>query len=123
MKKPQIIILILVVSSIVTAFTINNSVFKAASRGKVIPDEKSSIMEYKIENASMFSFQVQEDSVMVSGFVCEIGNNDQPTGNEYPIEPRKFHKKFVFGCDENGWIVWFKVNKKKAKIYFKKPKN
>ena len=110
MRKSEIFLFILVVSFALAAGTSKETDINAASRGKVVASGSSGILQLNLNTASVFSFESAADSTeVIDGKICIIGRNDQPTGNFIDMVPRKFPKWFVFGCEDEGTIVSYKI--------------
>ncbi len=110
MKKPQILALIFIFSVALTSLTLYKTKISVATRGKVVPDTKSKIFNQKLDEASFLSFANLEDSTdLIVGQICILGSQDAPTGEFIEMVPRKFPKWFVFGCEDEGTIISYKV--------------
>jgi hypothetical protein len=110
MKKPQILALIFIFSVALTSLTLYKTKISVATRGKVVPDTKSKIFNLKLDEASFLSLENLEDSTdIIVGQICILGSEDEPTGEFIEMVPRKFPKWFVFGCDDEGTIISYKI--------------
>lgn len=107
MKKLQIFIFILVVSIVFAGMSIRKTEIMAVKRGKVVADDRSSIFDLKLNEASVFSFQQPNDSIEIKGSVCEL-LNDQPTGKLIKMKTRNFPKWFIANC-ETGSLIDYRV--------------
>lgn len=108
MKKTQILALIFLISIAFTALSLRKTDINAASRGKVVADNRSSIFDLKLDEASIFSIQQTADSVQITGSVCVLNENDEPTGKLIRMQPRNFPVWFIANC-ENGSLVDYRV--------------
>lgn len=110
MRKLEIFLFTLVVGFALTAGTSKETDINAARRGKVVASGQSSIFKLNLNTASIFSFESAADSTeVIDGKICIIGGNEQPTGSFIDMVPRKFPKWFVFGCEDAGTIVSYKI--------------
>jgi len=105
-------ILILVVLGTIAAFISSPPIIQT-QRGRVIPSSGQSSIKpdgYQIIKASFLSFEMAEDSTkVISGDICLLDENDKPTGNKLPFQPRRFPIWFKFGCEEEGDFVDYKL--------------
>lgn len=92
-------------------------------RGKVVTTEQSNDKsgEVQIIRASFGMVSYQEDSTgVISGDVCILDEEDNPTDDRIPFVPRKFPKWFDIAadCDKEGDWVEYKLvaNGKRAVI-------
>ena len=104
MKKTQIFIFILVVSVVFAGMSIRKTETTAVKRGKVVADDRSSIFDLKLNEASIFSIRQTSDSVEIKGSICVLDQNDQPTGKRIKMESRKFPKWFIANCDTGNFV-------------------
>jgi len=108
MKKTQILLITLIISIGITALSLRKKDINAASRGKVVADSRSSIFDLKLDEASFFSILQTSDSVQITGSVCVLNENDEPTGKLIRMQPRNFPIWFIANC-ENGSLVDYRV--------------
>ena len=85
MKKTHIFIFILIVSVVFAGMSIRKTETTAVKRGKVVADDRSSIFDLKLDEASIFSILQTSDSVEIKGSICVLDQNDQPTGKRIKI--------------------------------------
>jgi len=110
MRKTEIFLFIIVVAFAFAAGTNKETDINAARRGKVVASGESSILKLNLNTASFFSFETAADSTgVIDGKICIIGGNDEPTGAFIDMVPRKFPKWFVFGCEDEGTIISYKI--------------
>jgi len=124
--KTEIFLFILVISFALVAGTSKEIDINAARRGKVIASGQTGILNLNLNTASIFSFgNIADSTEVINGKICIIGGNDESTGAFIEMVPRKFPKWFVFGCDEQGTIITYKIVQqgngiKKALVKFSK---
>lgn len=125
MKKNQLTVQIFTLFIVIVGLTmcspkkVTDEEILSLRRGKV-SSSQTNILNLKLNEASMFNPSIEIDSVFIKCyFVWDIDN-----GEHLQMIDRKFPKKFVFGTDIRGDTVYFKKNKKKAKVkyFFKNPK-
>ena len=123
MKKTKFFLFICVVATAFIAGTDKEADINATRRGKVVASGQTGIFNLKLNTASIFSFQSADSTEVVDGKICIIDRNDQPTGDFIDIVPRRFPAWFVFGCEDAGTIVSYKIvqqgnNIEKALVQF-----
>jgi hypothetical protein len=122
MKKTKFFLFICVVATAFVAGNDKETDVNATRRGKVVASGQTGIFNLKLHTASMFSFQSADSTEVMAGEICVIDRNDQPTGDLIDIVPRRFPAWFVFGCEEAGTIVSYKIvqqgNIEKALVQF-----
>ena len=104
MKNTQIFIFILVVSVLFAGMSIRKTETMAVKRGKVVADDRSSIFDLKLNEASIFSIQQTSDSVEIKGKVCVLGSDDKPTGTLIKMKTRNFPKWFIADCKTGSFV-------------------
>lgn len=109
MKKPHIFIIILVISVAFASMSIRKTEITATKRGKVIADDRSSIFDLKLDEASIFSILQTSDSVEIKGSICVLDQNDQPTGKRIKMKTRKFPKWFIANCETGNFVDYIVV--------------
>lgn len=110
MKKQQILVLTVILFMAIFAVSFNKKEPNAATRGKVVADDRSGLFNLKLDEASVFSLSSLADSTdIISGEICVLGSNNESTGEYIEMVPRKFPKWFVFGCDDDGTIITYKI--------------
>ena len=115
------IILLIALFLSIGALTMKENELPPGKRGKVVSGGRSGLFDQNLNTASVFSFQNADSTGLVSGTVCVINNQDQSTGEFIEMVPRKFPKWFVFGCQNSGTIIRYKINGAgKAVIQFSK---
>jgi hypothetical protein len=110
MKKSQILVFVVILSLALGGLSFTKKDTNAAKRGKVVADDRSGLFNLKLDEASIFSLSSLADSTdIISGEICVLGSNNESTGEYIEMVPRKFPKWFLFGCDEDGTIITYKI--------------